>query len=167
MPPIDDVTLERLRRSVPLRLSAMGEFHWDDGPVTHPRVIEALRQGLDVSESGEPTVRIGPHWCYLTVDDCILRATAVDQGANETLWLRLDDGRRVPLAIETLWEQPGAGLRCTVPSTGSGRPLSVRFTNQAQMDLSAFVEFDGDRPIVRNGGRAQPIPAHSTVRSRP
>jgi hypothetical protein len=149
-PQIDAATLERLRRGVPLRLTARGEFRFDDGPITHRGVRDALRAGLDVSDSGEPIVRLGPQWCYLTVDDCILRVTAVrDRGGAPIL--RLDDGRELPLDPATVWEEPGAGLRCTVPSQATGRPLSARFTNTAQMDLSAFIDLDADPPTLRVG----------------
>ena len=153
---IDAETLERLRRGVPLRLTAQGEFRWDDGPIAHARVRDALRAGLDVTEDGEPIVRLGPHWCYLTVDDCILRVTSVVERDGGPL-LRLDDGRAVPLDTATLWEEPDKGLRCAVPSQGSGRPLPTRFTNTGQMDLSAWIDLDADPPALVVGSTSTPI----------
>lgn len=147
-PGIDPEMLERLRRGVPLRLDRRGAFIFDEEPVTHPRVREALRAGLDVTQDGEPIVRLGPQWCYLTVDDTVLRATAVDARDGE-LCIRLDDGRTVPLHVETLWEEPGQGLRCTAPSQSTGAMVTVRFTNAAQMQLAERIEQDGDRIVLR------------------
>ena len=120
----------------------MGGLVLGGEPVTHPRVIAALRAGLDLSDTGEPTVRIGAHWCYLTVEDCPLRATAVVADEHGAPQLRLDDGRTVALSPRTLWEEPGRGLRCTAPARDSGRALPVRFTNAAQMDLLPWLSID-------------------------
>lgn len=157
-PSLDPETLERLRRSLSLRMSARGELLIDDGPVTHPRVRQALREGLDVSDGGEPIVRLGAQWCYLTLEDCPLRATAVRRQGND-LHLRLDDGRELPLSLPTLWDEPGRGLRALAPSRSSGRALAVRFTNQAHMDLSAWLEDgEGDDTVLVLGSRRWVIP---------
>lgn len=140
-----------------MRLSAQGQLWFADEPITHPGVLRTLRGGLDVTEAGEPIVRVGPQWAYLTVDDCILRATAVDIRDGKP-WLRLDDGREAPLDPATLWEEPGAGLRCRVPSRASGRPLSVRFTNTAQMDLEPLLRLEEPRPLLSVGTQTFPIP---------
>ena len=145
--PLDPAILERLRRGVPLRMTARGELRFDEQPVTHPRVRRALREGLDVSDSGEPIVRLGQQWCYLTVDDCPLRATAVTR-EGDRLQMRLDDGRWVALAVASVWSEPVRGLRSTAPSRHSGRALAVRFDNRAQMDLAPWLEIDDDDRVV-------------------
>lgn len=138
---LDPDTLDRLRRGIPLRLDRTGHFHLGDEPVTHPRVHAAFLAGLDISDTGdtgEPTLHVGNQWCYLTVDDCPLRATGV-LGDPTNLQLRLDDGRTLPLDPTSVWEDD-QGLRATAPSQRSGRPLAVRFNNTASMDLSAWIE---------------------------
>ena len=135
---LDPQTLERLRRGIPLRLDRTGHFHLGDEPVTHPRVHAAFLAGLDISAAGELTLQVGNQWCYLTVDDCPLRATGV-LGGDPGLQLRLDDGRTVPLDPATVWEDD-EGLRCTAPARHSGRPLPVRLGNTAAMDLSAWID---------------------------
>lgn len=149
--------LDQLRRGVPLVLARTGRFRFDGADVTHARVESALRAGLDVSEAGEPIVHLGAQWCYLTVEDCPLRVMSVweDGGA---LQLRLDDGRALPLPLASLWEEPELGLRVRVPSATSGRPLSARFTNAASMELSAWIQFEGDTPMLEIGGERHPIP---------
>lgn len=159
VPGIDPEMLERLRRGVPLVLAPTGRFRFDGEDVTHPRVAKALRAGLDVTEEGEPIVYLGEQWCYLSVEDCPLRVTGVweEDGA---LWIRLDDGRTLPLPTQTLWEEPDAGLRVSVPARHSGRPLSARFTNAATAEFSTWVVFDDDdAPLLTFGGTPQPIPA--------
>lgn len=161
---IDPELLERLRRGIPLRLDRQGGFWHDGEPVTHPRVIELFRRGLDVNESGELQLHVGPQWCYLSVDDCPLRVLRVrpeGERAAERLLLYLDDARILPLDPATLWEEPEHGLRCAVPSQGSGRPLSARFTNTAQMDLAAFIDLDAvPRPRLLVGPTPTAIPDH-------
>lgn len=154
---LDPETLDRLRRGVPLRMSATGELRFDEGPITHPRVRQALREGLDLSDGGEFIVRLGAQWCYLTIEDCPLRATAV-RAEGSTLHMRLDDGREVPLALDTLWDEPGQGLRAQAPSRHSGRPLPVRFTNRAQMDLAdRLEEGEGEQTVLVLDGVRRPI----------
>lgn len=160
VPGIDPEMLERLRRGVPLVLSRTGRFRFEGSDVTHPRVETALRAGLDVTPQGEAIVHLGAQWCYLTVEDCALRATAVHAEAG-VLRLRLDDGRTLPLDVRTVWEQPDEGLRASVPAAHSGRPLSVRFTNAASMQLSEWIHFDAEQPVLELGSLRHPIPAVS------
>lgn len=154
--------LDRLRRSLSLHMDATGALSIDGEAVTHPRVDRALRAGLDVTDEGEITTAIGTHWSYLTVADCPLRATAVlrPNQPDTAPMLRLDDGRTLPLRPQTLWNEPGRGLRCSVPAARSSRALAVRFTNTAQMDLLPWLVLDepeGDALVV--GARRYPIGA--------
>ena len=157
---LDPETLDRLRRGIPLRLDRTGHFHLGDEPVTHPRVHAAFLAGLDISDTGEPTLHVGNQWCYLTVDDCPLRATGV-LGDPTDLQIRLDDGRTLPLDPASIWEDD-QGLRCTVPAQPSGRALAVRLNNTATMDLSAWIEDPiGDPgPTLVLGDRRFPIRHH-------
>jgi hypothetical protein len=160
--PLPPEVLERMRRGVPLVLGAGGLFRWGDEPITHAGVNAALRAGLDVSDSGEPTVAIGPQWCYLRVEDTPLRVVAVEHGgAPGELRLRLDDDRIVPLDPATLWEEPVLGLRCSVPAQGSGRPLAARFTNRAANEIAAWIDMERDPPELVVDGRASPIRDHA------
>lgn len=141
------------------RIDRQGAFEIDGGPVTHPRIIDALRHGIDVNDAGEPIVRLGTQWAYLTVEDTPLRATAV-VATDTGLELRLDDGRVVPLVPETLVDEREYGLRCTAPARGSGRPLAVRLTNHARMDLADHLEIDDDgAATLRYRGAHHRIPS--------
>jgi len=149
---LDPEILDRLRRGIPLRMDRMGGFWLGDEPVTHPRVIAAFRQGLDISESGESTLHVGNQWCYIKIDDCPLRVQSVHHEPTTGLSLRLDDGRTLPLDLDSLREQ--AGLRAQVPAQRSGRLLGARFTNRAQMDLAPWlVTHDSGEIVLRVGAR--------------
>lgn len=158
--PIDAETLERMRRGVPLRLSAGGAWWFGDEPVTHAGLARTLLQGIDVSDGGEPIVRLGQQFCYVTIDDTPLRVVAVHADAASTVWLHLDDERQVALDPTTLVEDREHGLRCTVPSMGLGRPLTARFGNRAQSELTQWIAWrDGAaRPTFAVGERTFEIP---------
>lgn len=157
---IDAETLERMRRGVPLRLSAGGAWWFGDEAVTHAGLARALTQGIDLADSGEPIVRLGHQFCYVTIDDTPLRVLAVHDDAAGTVWLRLDDEREVELDPTTLVEDRNGGLRCTVPSRGLGRPLAARFGNRAQADLARWIRWqDGAaRPTFAARDRVLEIP---------
>ncbi|MBZ5709092.1 hypothetical protein [Nannocystis pusilla] len=158
MTTLDPDTLERLRRQVPLRLDRRGQFFFEDDPVTHPGVRALFLRGLDLTPAGEPSLRVGEQWCYLQVEDCLLRVLGVRADASGAPLLRLDDGRELALDPATLWEEPDHGLRCSVPSQPSGRPLSVRFTNPGLADLAPWLG-DDDPVTLRLGDRRLPIPS--------
>jgi len=152
--------LDKMRRGIAMRMGPMGNFTLDGEAITHVRVLAVLRAGLDITASGEITVRIGTQWCYLTVDDCPLRVLAVTGSGAEPPQMRLDDGRSVPLDPHTLWDEPERGLRCTAPAADSGRPLPVRFTNRAQMDLAAWLDIaDSGSAALVLGAQRYPIPS--------
>lgn len=148
--PIDEEVLERMRRGVPLRRSAGGAWWFGDEPVTHVGLARALTRGLDLSDSGEPIVRLGHQFCYVTLDDTPLQVVGVDGDEHGAIWLRLDDERVVELDPSTLVEDRGAGLRCTVPSIQLARPLHARFANRAQGELARWIRWpDGaSRPSL-------------------
>ncbi len=157
---IDPELLERMRRGVPLRLSAGGSWSFGDDPVTHAGLARTLTQSIDVSDGGETIVRLGQQFCYVTIDDTALRVVAVHADGDGTVWLRLDDEREVALDPSTLVEDRQLGLRCEVPSAGLGRPLAARFGNRAQADLAQWVVWrDGAaRPTFAHGGHTVVIP---------
>ena len=172
-PPRDPAVLEKLRRGFPLRMDRQGNFFFEDDPVDHPGVVRLFRASLDATEGGEVTLgtRLTPdgprQWVYLQLDDLPLRALRVDRPRDdETLpQLLLDDGRRLPLEPATLWEEPDAGLRCSVPARESGRALAVRLSNTAAMDLARWMVWDEHdpeaRPSLEIDGTRWDIPEHS------
>lgn len=155
----DPEMLDRMRRSVPFRMDRMGNFFVGEEPITHPRIIQVMRNGLDMSENGEATMHVDQQWCFLKVEDCFFRALHVENTVHpnlpgkDDLLIDLDDGRKVLLDLASLWEEPHQGLRCQAPSRISGRPLSVRFRNAAQMEIAQWISWQQDEPqlILRDG----------------
>ena len=167
LPGLDPETLEKLRRGFPLHMDRQGQFSFEGDPITHPGVVRLFRASLDATEAGEVSLGIEGKWVYLKLDDLPLRALRVDapRDGERGPQLILDDARRLALDPATLWEEPGAGLRCAVPSRASGRPLGVRLSNTAAIDLSRwFVWDDGDdddgaRPQLELADRRWSIPS--------
>lgn len=162
MADLDPELLERLRRGFPLHMDRQGNFSFEGDPITHAGIVKLFRANLDATEEGEVTLGIEGKWVYLKLADLPLRALHVEapRGAEVGPQLVLDDQRRLPLDPTTLREEPGKGLRCTVPARGSGRPLGVRLTNAAAIDLSTWFAWDeGDeRPKLEIDGRRFEIP---------
>jgi hypothetical protein len=157
--------LEKLRRGFPLHMDRQGNFSFEGDPITHPGVVSLFRASLDATEDGEVTLGVDGKWVYLELDDLPLRALRVDKPRTEEVVpaLILDDGRRVALNPATLWEEPGVGLRCTVPAHASKRPLGVRFGNAAVIDLAEYFVWahEDARPELEVGGRRWVIPEHA------
>jgi hypothetical protein len=158
---LDPELLERLRRGFPLHMDRRGNFSFEGDPITHPGIVRLFRANLDATEDGEVTLGIEGKWVYLKLDDVPLRALrVVEHEAGPQLVL--DDGRQLPLDPVTLREEPGGGLRCTVPARASGRPLAVRLSNTASLDLSRWFVWDDEheRPQLEIAGRRWVIPEH-------
>jgi hypothetical protein len=167
---LSPTALEKLRRGFPLHMDRQGNFWFEGDPLTHPGVVRLFRSALDVTELGEVIVGVDGKWVYLDLDDLPLRALRIDAGGEagqgstapppECARLLLDDGRCAELDPTTLWEEPDAGLRCTVPAQTSGRPIGVRLSNTAAVDLTAWMvwEQDDGRPLLQLGDQRWPIP---------
>ena len=169
LPGIDPARLEQLRRGFPLHMDRQGNFSFEGDAITHPGIVRLFRASLDATEAGEVTLGIDGKWIYLRLADLPLRALRVqasDEPSPRPLLL-LDDGRCLPLDPRNLWEEQNAGLRCTVPAQASGRPLAVRLSNTAALDLSRWMVWDEDdgRPQLELDGErfaiaaAEPEPA--------
>ncbi len=91
---MDAEELERLRRSVDLRIDAEGRWYHEGRPFTHPRLIALFDAGLDVHpETGEAIVRLDDRWCYVRSDGTpfVVRHLRLDGGS---LWAELNNGER-------------------------------------------------------------------------
>lgn len=62
-------TLEKMRRSVDLRLDFEGRWHHEGEIFEHARLTALFNKGIDSHpDSGEPIVHIGDRWCYFVAD---------------------------------------------------------------------------------------------------
>ena len=61
--------LDKLRRSIDLRLDREGHWWHDGRAFEHQGIIDTLNRGLDLNHStGEAIVRVGEQWCFIKVD---------------------------------------------------------------------------------------------------
>jgi hypothetical protein len=99
---MDEAELERLRRSVDLRIDAEGRWYHEGRPFTHARLIALFDAGLDVHpDSGEAIVRIDGRWCYVQADDTpfVVRHLRVE---GDALLAELNNGERLPVPERAL-----------------------------------------------------------------
>ena len=60
--------LDKLRRSIDLRLDREGHWWHDGRAFEHQGIIDTLNRGLDLNHStGEAIVRVGEQWCFIKV----------------------------------------------------------------------------------------------------
>ncbi|RMH00107.1 MAG: hypothetical protein D6705_01400 [Deltaproteobacteria bacterium] len=148
--------LDALRRSLDVRIRRDGAITMKGAPVVHPRIRQAILDGLDVTDRGDLCFHFGGKWAYVTAEDTPLRARHVGVVGGR-LQADLDDGRTVEVGPEALWAD-AAGLCLAVPSQRSGRRLSARVTNTALVDLEPYLAWDGEVPTFVDGGRRLRIP---------
>ena len=95
--------LEKLRRSVPLKIDAQGQWWHNQEAFTHPRLIHVFNRGLDMM-NGESIVRWAGRWCYIACEVTpflILKLQVVhtEENTNEPpLHALLNNGECLPLA---------------------------------------------------------------------
>ena len=89
--------LERLRRSVDLRIDAEGGW-WHEGErFTHPRLIAYFNRQLGWRD-GEATLTVGARWCYVRCDVTPFLALKLERGSPSGPLVLLNTGERLPLA---------------------------------------------------------------------
>ncbi len=162
--PMERELLEQLRRNFPLRIDAQGRLFFEEDPVEHPRVLQYLRRHIESEGPNELRIRVGDQWAAVQVEDCPILVRHVEEDSKGQLLLQLNDGRTLPLDPDTLVEDRGRGLRCSLPSYSQKSQIFARFSNTAQMDLSPFLSWDDGEdkgPYLELGGRNYPIPMAS------
>jgi hypothetical protein len=150
MEPID---LDRLRRSIDLRLDAEGRWWHDGQPFENERLIALFDRGIDVHpDSGEPILRVGTQWCYFRADDVpfVVRRLVDDGG----LVAELNTGERVAVPEDAL----EVGVNEVVYAR-LGPRRRARLSRQAQSALAAWLREDEDGLAVVVDGRRWPVRA--------
>jgi hypothetical protein len=146
MTKLDEAAIERLRENSHIRLDREGRFWHEGGLVEHPRVAEAFHRGLGRAPDGRATLRVGPTWCYIEVEDTLYqarRALCESTPAEElsSCLLRLDDGTEelLPLISGQVAVGPDGVLSARVKD---GREWA-RLIPEAHAALGRFVQTDG------------------------
>ncbi|MEE2645090.1 MAG: hypothetical protein VYD19_09170 [Myxococcota bacterium] len=142
---LDEETLERLRRSVPLRIDREGCWWHEGEPFTHRRLIELFNRGL-CWRGGEAALQVGDRWCYIDADETpflVLRVSA--KNSMLTCLLNSQELRSLEEATLTLSAE---GIIFAYWK-GWGH---ARFSRNAQAQCSAWLEVgEGERFILTCG----------------
>lgn len=102
--------LEKLRRSIPLKIDEQGNWWHAGEKIMHPRIIRLFNKGLDWYK-GEAILRVGQRWCYVEVDQTpflILKLypqTDPVDSTQTTLWALLNTQETYPLNQLSVQEQ--------------------------------------------------------------
>src|SRR3954453_18763707 len=94
LPPMTSPSGKRwhTREDSGIRLDRQLRWFHDDEPIEHPKIIEALNQGLTPTGDGRFKLSFCNDLCFVTVEDCAYPITAVDVSP---------DGVRVRLSDRT------------------------------------------------------------------
>jgi len=155
-PEMDPAIVDRLRRGFPLRMDAAGRFWFEGDALEHPRVVAYFRAHIDATPAGEPIIWVDGKYVHFTCDDAPFRVAHVSL-VGAALQLSLDDDRVVPLDPSAVVDEGAAGILTHVPSQHSGSAIPARFTNHAAVDLSRWLDSDGDHTWIKIGTRRFPI----------
>lgn len=98
---LDAETLEKLRRSQDLRVTADGELLHDGEPIAHPGLRELFLGGLEVDGQGQALVRIGSQIAYVRCvgTPFVVKAMVFQPDGVQLL---LNTGRRLALEVPAL-----------------------------------------------------------------
>lgn len=90
-------TLEKMRRSVDLRLDFEGNWYHEGEIFEHERLIALFNKGIDSHpDSGEPIVHIGERWCYFKADDTPFIVRRMES-SPDALLVELNNGETHPV----------------------------------------------------------------------
>jgi hypothetical protein len=152
--------LEKIRRSG-IRVDRDGRFIHDGVEVTHEGLKRALFRWLDrlPPPDGRYVLRLDDkRFAYLDdVEDTPLVARAARFDPAGVVYLALSDGSEEPLDPATLTVDDDGVLRAWV----RGGRLEARLATSAAAVLGDAISEDGDRPLLRLGGRSVSLPRRS------
>ncbi|MCA9522708.1 MAG: DUF1285 domain-containing protein [Myxococcales bacterium] len=149
---IDPALLDILRRSSKLRLDREGRWTHDGEAIGNAKIVALFNRGLDVSERGEPILRVGSQWCYLEVEDTLYIVKDL-RLRGEALIGHLNDTRDVELDVDSFRYRDPQSVYCSI--AGGHR---ARLSRRALADLAAFLDRDADGGFcLRIGGRRHAI----------
>ncbi len=104
---------------------------------------------LDVGVDRQPVV----------VEDTPLVVTGVDGDSEQGFSIRTNDGQSGALDCRTLEVGADDVLYCTV-DRGERGTLRARFLRPAYYRIAKFIEWEGDRPVLRSGGEVCALAQH-------
>lgn len=146
-PTFDPEWLDRLRRSVDLRLDERGRW-WHEGEAfEHPGLIRLFDRGLDAHpETGEAILRVGEKWCYVRAADGPFFVRRF-QRAGGQLWAHLNTQAQVAVPPEAIFEVGPAPQRVRI-CLGGAPARWARLDRLAWHQLSDALTQDAQGALV-------------------
>lgn len=129
----------------PVNLYIDGNGDWFNNgiKVVHERIFRLFNESLRMDSHGAYYLKINEQTCPVKVEDTpyVVRGVFMENDARgrDTMWLLLNDGRRVPLEPETLHGLTDKSVRCRV----SGR-FPAAFSPAAFTQFGQYLERDSD-----------------------
>lgn len=143
---IDPAVLEILRRSSELALDREGNWTHQGVPIGNPKIVALFNRGLDVSESGEPILRVGQQWCYLDVEDTLYIVRDLRR-RGDTLIARLNDESEGPLDLDSFSYRDLQTVYCQVKDG-----QRARLSRHAMAALAEVLDREDDGTFVLRVG---------------
>lgn len=129
---------------------------WHDGePFENAKLIELFNISLAIADDGRFVVRIGADWAYVAVEDAAYEVRTVDVSEGDRLSVRLSDRTADLLDVASLEVDDEGVLTCRV----KGGRAKARFSRDAQVQLGAHLEPEGEGVVLVVGARREPLPA--------
>lgn len=152
----------------PIRITARGEWLQGDD-VLHPKVIELFSKHLVPSLDGRYFIQLGFQRYELVVDDTAYFVTSLDvekndRGLIERIGLKISDGQRETLRLDSLMQSDDNVFYCRIIRRELG--VACRFPPALYHTLALDIENDGEGYYLGVGGtrcrivpyRPAPIP---------
>lgn len=164
--------LEKLRRGAGISIDPRGEW-WHEGErFEHPRLIQQLNRGLDwkpqtdtssedhqasslpascfAEWSGDATVRLGDHWCYVHSDLTPFIVLKIGEDLhNHQLIITLNNGETWPIGLLSIKED--------IVFCRPSRHRLARFSPHAQLQCAAWLTEDCEGLWLEYAGHRWPI----------
>ena len=139
-------------RETEIRRDARGRWFNGTDVIEHPNVVRAFNGWIELAEDGRFCLRNDLGWAYFTLEGPPYFVEAVRE-AEEGLSLVLSGDHSEPLVPETLGTDAEGRLHCFVLGGG----LRAEFRTHAAVQLSQWMESDGEQAVFVHSGKRIPL----------
>ncbi len=126
-----------------IRIDKEGNWFFNDAPIIHQKVLDLFNAGIEPDGSGGYRLHIGEEISPILVEDTPYVVTHLEHA--DAFTIRLSDGTREPLSLETLYLSADNVPYCSVKNG----TFPARFLRPPYYDLARFIEQDGERFFIR------------------
>ncbi len=131
-----------------IRVDREGRWYYGDREIIRKEIVRELFGLLDRDPQGRYWLRMGDEQQPLEVEDTVFLVEEV-QREGEGFVVRLNDGTKEQLDLETFWMTPEGVPYCMV----KGGRFPARFTRIAFYQLGQHASFDGLTYFIEVAGR--------------